>query len=64
MERTFKRIQEAIQNLDLGLSVMELRRDPLVGFNRALRETGGIQVPSLDDDAALIRAMLHLEAAV
>lgn len=64
MERTIERIQRAVSELDLGISEVAIRGDVLVYANRALRETGGVQVPSIDDESALIRAMLHLEAAV
>ena len=64
MERTIIRIQRAISELDLGISEVTMRGDTLVFMNQALRMTGGVQVPSLDDESALIRAMLHLEAAI
>jgi hypothetical protein len=64
MERTLKRIQQAILDLDLGISDMTMRNDFLGGLNRALREVGGSQVFDLEDEAPLVRAMLSLEAAV
>jgi hypothetical protein len=64
MERTLKRIQQAILDLDLGISDMTMRNDFLGGLNRALREVGGAQVSDLEDEGGLVRAMLSLEAAV
>ena len=64
MERTLERIQQAIIDLDLGISGMMMKQDFLGVLNRALREVGGSQVSDLDDEGGLVRAMLSLEAAV
>jgi len=63
MERLLKRIEEAIQELDLGVSIIRFRMDYLGVVNKALREIGASQLASLDDESVLLRAAIALEGA-
>jgi hypothetical protein len=59
-----RRLEVAINaNADLGVTSGQLRSDFLAAVNKALRTIGGVAVRSLDDDGALYRAMVRLEAA-
>tara|TARA_Y100001973_G_C5150722_1_gene307952 strand:+ start:999 stop:1193 length:195 start_codon:yes stop_codon:yes gene_type:complete len=64
MDRIIKRIQVALASLDLGISREKFRNDFLGALNQALREVGGSQIESLEDEGALIRAALILEGEV
>ena len=48
---------------DVGITTGQLKANFLDAMNRALRSVGGMTVQSLDDEGALYRAMLRLEAA-
>lgn len=58
-----RRIEVAIRSADVGVTTGQLRANFLNAMNRALRAVGGATVTSLEDDGALYRAMLRLEAA-
>lgn len=64
MDRILKRIQTALAMLDLGIPNSRFKDDFLGVLNQALREVGGTQVQNLEDEGALVRAMLTLEAEV
>lgn len=57
-----KRIESAVRSSDYGVTDGMLRLDFLSALNRALRLVGGLAVRSLDDETALFRALLRLEA--
>jgi hypothetical protein len=58
-----RRIEIAIGRTDVGITTGQLKANFLNAMNRALRSVGGMTVQSLDDEGALYRAMLRLEAA-
>ena len=64
MDRLIKRIQNAILELDLGISTTRLSSDFLWAVNTALRQTGGAPIDSLDQPGVLLRTALSLEAQV
>ena len=59
-----RRIEVAILSIDVGVTTGQLRADFLRGLDRALRLIGAIQVATLDDTAAIYRAMFRLEGQI
>jgi|TARA_A100001391_G_C4817750_1_gene210392 hypothetical protein len=64
MPRLFERLQIAIRDLDLGISQVLIGRDLLAATNRALSRVGRPKLASLDEPAALLRAVLSLESEI
>jgi hypothetical protein len=64
MDRIIERIEKALSELDLGISRERFSADFVGSLNQALREVGGSQVSSMEDEGALLRAMITLEGAV
>lgn len=58
-----RRISLVLNDLDLGISQIEVERDPIRAINRALREVGGGRIASLETPS-LRRAANALEGAV
>jgi len=58
-----QRIAQSLANLDLGISQIEVDRDPLRAINRGLRQVGGGRIVELETPS-LRRAANALEGAV
>ena len=63
MNRLLKRVGLAVRALDLGISIAAMDRDFLGSVNSALRQVGGVQLSSLDEQGPLLRAAIALEGA-
>jgi hypothetical protein len=60
-ERLVDKIVRIIFDLDIGVSMAGLRKNPLQTINMALSSVGAGRILSLDDPASLRRALGSLE---
>lgn len=63
VNRLLKRVGVAVRALGLGISVTAMDRDFIGAVNSALRQVGGVQLSSLDEQGPLLRAAIALESA-
>jgi hypothetical protein len=64
MDRLLKRLQKAIESLELGIPRSSFESNRLGATNRALRAIGRPPMSSFESEVEVLRATLSFEAAI